>query len=257
MEYEELRFLLGINVHGADRGKVRSIGTYFDLQNMFAHWIGNEVTPYGNLDEEALEEALVTGVGLPDYVVSFLEKYQETAERVALFPKLVADFFNEEISRTSGFVKTFLEFERSTRLVLTALRAKELGRDVVRELQFEDPNDDLVAQILAQKDAKAYEPPARWEDLKAYWDAHKESPMDLFQAQARYRFETIEELLGVDLFSIDMMFASGNGLVPSVLGVSSCRWSARSAWSGTGVGLGLPRCQVGGGVRRPHGFRGS
>ncbi|MBI4142664.1 thioredoxin domain-containing protein, partial [Candidatus Uhrbacteria bacterium] len=37
--------------------------------------------------------------------------------------------------------------------VLTALRAKQSGRDLAVELQFEDPKDPFVLQILSQKDS--------------------------------------------------------------------------------------------------------
>lgn len=203
MGYGELKYLIDVNVFGEDFEQVKVVRMFFDINNMLALWIGNDVTPYGNFDIEELEEALVTGVGLPDYVVSFLEKYEEREQRIANFPKLAIDFFNEEVAHTSGFLKRYLELEHSTRLILTALRAKELHRDILRELQFEDPNDDLVAQILSQKDAKTYEPPAEWSNLKAYWEAHKDNPMDLFQAQVQFRYEQVEEMLGVDLFSIE------------------------------------------------------
>jgi hypothetical protein len=78
---------------------------------------------------------------------------------------------------------------------------------VAAELQFEDPDDEIVAQILAQKDAKTYEPPERYSDLKALFEEHYDAPMELYQGLCEYRFEKIVQMYGIDVFSIDRILA--------------------------------------------------
>ncbi|MFQ5728988.1 MAG: DUF2764 family protein, partial [Waddliaceae bacterium] len=112
-----------------------------------------------------------------------------------------------EIQLAEDFVQEYLAFEREWRLVLTGFRAKKLGRDVTAELQFEDPYDEVVAQILAQKDAKTYEPPIRYSDLKTLFEEHYGAPMDLYQALCEYRFRKIEAMYGIDVFSIGRILA--------------------------------------------------
>ncbi|MCE5318293.1 MAG: DUF2764 domain-containing protein, partial [Parachlamydia sp.] len=56
---------------------------------------------------------------------------------------------------------------------------------------------------LAQKDAKNFEPPVEFEDLKPILDKYYNSPLDLQKALAEYRFNKIEERLTYDPFSID------------------------------------------------------
>jgi len=87
--------------------------------------------------------------------------------------------------------------------LFSALRAKRLHRDIMAELQYEDPHDDLVSQIIAQKDSQTYEPPARYEKIKGLYESYAENPTELYQALAEFRFSVVEEMLGVDTFSIE------------------------------------------------------
>lgn len=91
--------------------------------------------------------------------------------------------------------------------MLMAFRAKKLGRDVAYELQFEDPYNDFVAQILAQKDSKAYEPPEKYSDLKALFEEHYDAPLQLHQALFEYQFQLLDNWVGFDQFSIDRILA--------------------------------------------------
>jgi hypothetical protein len=175
---------------------------YYDILNIRSFWKGEEIDPRGFYNAVDLEESLVTRTGFPEYVFTFMDKYEQAESRLAHFPELVTAYFREEISAAEGFLKQYLEFERGLRLALTGFRAKKLGRDVVKELQYEDPNDEVVAQILAQKDSKTYEPPSRYEDLKAIFEEHYDHPLELHQAICEYQFRKIEEMYEIDLFSI-------------------------------------------------------
>jgi len=95
----------------------------------------------------------------------------------------------------------YLVFEREWRLIMTAFRAKQLGRDVVVELQHEDPHDDVVAQIIAQKDAVTFEPPSGYEALKAIFVEHASEPRELHRALEFYRFSTLDEMMKNEIFS--------------------------------------------------------
>jgi hypothetical protein len=86
---------------------------------------------------------------------------------------------------------------------MIGLRAKKLGRDVVKELQFEDFSDPIVAHILAQKDAENYEPPIEYKELKEEIAACGDDPWLRYKVLAEYRFRKIDELVEKPLFSID------------------------------------------------------
>jgi hypothetical protein len=91
-------------------------------------------------------------------------------------------------------------------LVLTALRAKEAGRDIVRELQFEDPYDPFIANILAQKDSSDFIPPKEYEDLKILFVEKAHNPEKLNRAISEYRMKKIEEMEDEESpFSIDQV----------------------------------------------------
>lgn len=202
-------FLTVIKGHlsALDYKKTEAIRTYFDIENIRSFWTGMELDRWGNFDENRLEEALLTGSGLPLYVYDFVEKYDTKEKRLKHFSALHASFFQEQASIQSGFLQTLFNEERKIRLILTALRAKEQRRDFLVEFQYEDPNDPLIAEILSQKDSKDYTPPSGFEDLKILYESHKDDPLNLYKAFLEYRFRKIEALVGLQTFTIDRILA--------------------------------------------------
>lgn len=200
--FEEFDYLLRLNLSVSDYAQTTVIRRFYDLQNIKAFWKDEPLDPHGNFDVVELEEALIAREGFPDYVYSFLDKHDSKEERVRFFPGLIAAYFREEIARATGFLREYLKFEREWRLVLIGFRAKQLDRDLAAELQFEDFQDDLVAQILAQKDAPRYLPPEGYETLEALFQEYGKLPKELYLALDAYRFAKIESLLKLQLFSI-------------------------------------------------------
>jgi len=203
LSHYDFSFLIKVNLNKTDLDKIAVIRRFFDIQNTRYLWMGQPLDSYGSMNQDELEDSLVTGIGIPDYLYEFVEKYDEKEERLHYFPQLISQFFATEIPRTSGFLHDYLVFEKDWRLVFSALRAKRLHRDIMAELQYEDPHDDLVSQIIAQKDSQTYEPPARYEKIKGLYESYAENPTELYQALAEFRFSVVEEMLGVDTFSIE------------------------------------------------------
>lgn len=207
ISFKELKERAKDNLTSADYAQMSEIRMLYDILNIRALWLHDPLDPHGNYSENELEDALISQIGLPDYVYDFLDSHETLADRLRHFPGLLAKFFSVESVRATGFVKEYMAFERSWRLILTALRSKKLGRDLLVELQYEDVDDPLVAQILSQKDAKSYEPPDEFQPLKVLFDIHHMNPLDLEQALCVYRFNYIDTLVGLDVFSIRRILA--------------------------------------------------
>lgn len=200
---EELRNLLEENLTAADKERLYLVRLYYDLENIRALWRGEELDRHGNLDENELEDALLVREGLPSYVYDFIDRYEGKEERLRRFPALFAAFFREARRGSWGFLERYFAFEREWRLVFTGFRAKQLDRDLSAELQDEDPEDELVAQLLAQKDAPSYEPPESYSSLKPLFEEKGRDPTALYQGLCRYRFEWVEKELGVEMVSFE------------------------------------------------------
>lgn len=205
IDFNEFITLLQENLSDADLEKVRHIRWFYDIQNIRAFWRGESLDYWGNLDVNELEDSIVErdGEGLPNYVYDFLDTHEGKEQRLKYFPQLVSQYFKEEICQAHGFYKKYIQFERDLRLTLVGYRARQLGKNLLTELQFEDPEDEIVAQLIALKDAKTFEPPAGFEDLNQILQEYYASPLELHQALYEYRFNRIDDMLGFDMFSID------------------------------------------------------
>lgn len=211
--WEEFLFLCRTNLAAADLAKLNTLRLYYDIQNIRAFWLGESLDLMGNYDEQALDEALLTGEGFPSYVYQFLEKEEKKEERLRYFPRLVATFFRSEALAATGFLRDIFRFEQELRWVLIGFRARRLHRDVIEELQDEDPDDDVVYQIIAQKDAKQFEPPEGYGELKSLFREHGNDPMALHQALLKVKFRWIEERLVNDTYSVDRVLGYGLQLI--------------------------------------------
>lgn len=208
ISFAELDRLLQDNLTSKDYEKTLAIRRYFDILNMRAFWLDEELDPRGELTSVELEEAWGSGVGLPDYIYDFLDQYEKKEERLHHFPWLLVKFFQSSAQINDPFLRFYLRFEREIRLVLTAFRAKKWGRDLSVELQYENPEEDLIAQLLAQQDAKVYEPPEKYQDLKVLFEKWGDQPLALQKALDEYRLNAIAQIVNQDdPFSLERLLA--------------------------------------------------
>jgi hypothetical protein len=203
MPFAEFRDLLSLNLTKKDWKQFKELLWPIDLYNVRALWMGLPLDERGGIRVQELEERLVAEEDLPEYLVDFLARY-EGEERLRWFSSLYVSFYGQ---KRTGFLQRYFALERVVRLVLLALRAKEKECDVARELQFEDPTDWLVADILAQKDAAEYTPSVEFEALKALFDSNLQEPLELEMAILRYKLAKVEEMEEVTDFGIDRILA--------------------------------------------------
>jgi hypothetical protein len=206
LSFKELRKMLALNLTQEDKLLVEHLLRPIDLYNIRALWLALPLDERGNLSAKELEEELLVQQSLPAYLIDYLQKYESTSDRLRYFSSLFASLYRET-AHLKGFLLKYYQFQRDLRLVLTALRAKQFGKDIVRELQFEDPTDLLVAEILSQKDAPEYVPPEEFEVLKTLFIDNGADPHKLHRAILRYQFNKIEEMEENQNFSMDLVLS--------------------------------------------------
>ena len=205
LSFKELLEILADNLTPSDWKKVEALLWSVDLANIKSIWMGQPIDDKGLRTPKELEEALLVRDGLPVYLLEFLDRYESTADRIRYFPSLYASLYHEWSSNSkTGFLRDYFTLEREVHLVLTALRSKVIGRNVVQELQFEDPLDPLVMDILSQKDAPSYTPPPEYEELKVLFQKNAQNPKKLFLALLKYQFDQLESFAP---FSIDRILS--------------------------------------------------
>lgn len=204
MSFKELRDLALMNLTAKDLAQFDLLLEQINLYNIKAFWLGLPLDERGTLSAKELEEALLVPGLLPSYISDFLERYESIEDRLAFFSSLYVSMYSQ---KREGFLAKYYALEREIALVLAALRAKKTGRDIVRELQFEDPYDPFVMQILAQKDAPDYVPPMEYEDLKALFVQNSGDPRKMYEKILKYRFEKVGELAENEHFTLDRILA--------------------------------------------------
>ena len=207
LTFESFKSSLELNLSKEDEKKLQALRLYVDILNIRPVLHEEEIDPRGNLDEKDLNLALLERDFFPQYVFDFFEEHETLAEKLKYFPALLSRFFKEEIEGQEGFLKKFFSFEREWRLVLLALRSKILKRDPVEELQFEDPKDPFVMQILSQKDSEQYEPPQEYKEIKDLLYSCGSDPWEQNKVIASYRFNKVQEMIEEKQFSMEFILA--------------------------------------------------
>ncbi len=206
MSFHELQRIFAINLSVVDMQKNTAFKRYIDITNLRLLWESKEIDPRGILNAKELEDALLIKDIFDDYVFDYLDKYESVEERLKNFNFLKVKYF-EKMMRKKGFLKKYFTFERDYRLILTALRSKTLKRDVVKEVQYEDLQDDLVEYILVQKDLEDFEPPKEYQEIKDIYKNNIDDPHKLNEKLLEYRFKKISEIMEEKPFSIDQLLA--------------------------------------------------
>ncbi len=203
LSFKEVKDLLRMNLRPKDYIQVQRLLRSIDLYNIRALWLGEPFDEKGQFSKNELQEELLVRQTLPEYLIEYLAKYETTEERLTFFSSLYVALYQEMIPKARGFLKKYYEFDRELRLILGALRAKLAGKDLIREMQFEDPQDPLIAELLAQKDMPELIVAREYEDLKAKFMENITDPQKLSAAILQYKFDRIEEMDEEYKFGID------------------------------------------------------
>lgn len=208
ISFAELIQLLNDHLRQKDNEKILAIRSFFDILNLRSLWLGKDLDPRGISSSQELEEAFVSRSGLPDYVYEFVDKYPNPKDRINHFSYLLTKFFQNYKELHDPFLQKYLHFERELRFIMAAFRAKKMNRDLSIELQYENPEEELIAQLLAQKDSKMVEFPEKFKDLKEIFEANENQPLALQKEIDKYRFEKIDQFIDMaDVFSIERILA--------------------------------------------------
>ncbi|HPE84718.1 MAG TPA: DUF2764 family protein [Chlamydiales bacterium] len=166
-----------------------------DLDNVRQELKDELHNPNGSLTQKEIEEALLNQTDLPEYVFEILGRTEDKKKQIDEFSEVFMTFFRTEAEREVGFLKRYFAFERAFRLCLLAFRAQKMQRNLQHELRYADHHDFLVRELP--------EFPFEMKDLADLLASLPENdPWAEYCAIARYRFDKIEDLGGIDPFCL-------------------------------------------------------
>ncbi len=205
IHFDDLKYLLDMNLTEKDLNRVKSLLTLIDLKNVCSVLKEEKVDPRGNFTEKEIDEGLLVQTNLPEFVFDYISEHVGKEESIRYFSEVYVRFFAEAVEKSEGFLLKYFQFEREFRLTLLALRAKQFKKDLSHELQFEDPTDPFVAHILSQKDMEGFDPPMEYQEVKSLFQENLDDPKDLAQKFLEYRYNKIEEMEKDKIFGIDQV----------------------------------------------------
>lgn len=203
------KFDLSLSV--ADRKNFQVLRLFYDIENikklLVTTSVPIELDSRGNLNKKELLEALENRTFFSEYVFDFFDAFTSSKDRLNNFSRLLSDYFRYEAEKASGFLKSYLNFERDYRIILTAFRAKKLKKNIEAEFAFEQSNDPILESILNQKDSPYFEAPAGYEDLQEMLLNTKDKPLYEYRHLAEYRFKKMREMVCDKPFTIDYLMS--------------------------------------------------
>lgn len=202
LSFVDLMALLESNLSKRELEQVRLLRLSIDIENVRRYLLSESIDTRGVFSEKEIDEAILNEVNLPEFLHDFLLKYKGD-DRNTYFGSVLASFYREMKRQGKGFVSEYFAFEHDFRLVLTAARAKKHGLDIQRELQFEDPKDPLVAELLAGRDAPKFVFPYEFADLEKIFIETDDDPMKQYFEMVKYRYNWIVNYSGKPFFALD------------------------------------------------------
>lgn len=191
----QLRELFEDNLSQSALKQIHILQFWIDLANIQAVLYKTDAFDTRSVfSKELLSSFMKESEGLPAYVYDFFSEFTTDEERRRNFASLIAAYFREERKKAKGFVRKFLDFEHAVRVLITGFRAKRLGRDVVRELQFEDPIDPYVETVLMQKNSSgSFVFPLEFAELETKLEDAGRDPTLQYEALMQFRFDYYSE----------------------------------------------------------------
>lgn len=205
--FKEFLHLLEMNFTQKDLHKALFIQRLIDLENMRALLQSQPIDSRGSLNAEQLQHLIETrqwpeGETLDEDLDAVFLKYAEE-HKEPFYLRALSVFLKKSIEKNHGFLKEYFTFEYHWRLVLVGLRALRAKIDLASQLQFEDPDDPFVMQILVQKDNQTFEPPLEYRELKVIYEDFANSATELNKALFKFRCDRIREMTFTDPFGIN------------------------------------------------------
>lgn len=212
--FEALNELLAFNLSSKDWKHYLVIKRFFDLENFAAFWSNTPITFHlGEVTQSNVKQLLhlqqwSDSSEFEDFFKDFLFYNETNEERLVNFSTLVKDFlsFYQQTS-SSFFLQSYFTFKQQLRVVLAGIRARFMQEDVAYVLRNEDLSDEVVLQVLMQKDAPRYELPNAFADLDRILDDYSHLPYSLYRSLSLYEFHKVEEMARDSFFDSNVVLA--------------------------------------------------
>lgn len=197
MSFHEADFFLRQNLSNREMATIYQLYALYDLENIRSFFLDLPMTAPGAIPHDDLRDHLENDECPLPMLERFFATYPTLEEKKNHVHRLMREFFTAAPAYVHGFVKKYFRIEHGSRVLMAYLRARASRREYTvnpEELGF-DPSD-----------GKNW--PEFFAPLLSLWQARHESPLDLEDGYARWKFAAVGSLCaGSPPFSIDHILA--------------------------------------------------
>ncbi len=154
---------------------------------------------------EELRQNIKTRENLPDFVITFLNKYETKEEYLENFTELEKEYLVYGYEFDNTFLKAYFKFELDFRNAIASMRARTQDVDVLR-YSVGDEDDIVISKIKKNKSLPDFgiSNEAIWID-KLIQAFDKDDPLNLERTLDKIRFEQIEILTSLMDFQVEKL----------------------------------------------------
>ncbi len=197
MSLDEVEFFMHQNLSSSEMRVVNRLYTFFDLENIRSFLLDLPMKVQGTIPHDALRDMLENDECPLPALEKFFTCYPTLEERKSHVHDLLSSFFQGQPHSLPRFVAQYFRIENTSRSLMAYLRAQALGKTY--EINAEDLGFDPA-------DNKSW--PEIFSPLFTLWQARRQSPLDLEQAYASWKFDVIDSLTAQSApFSLDLGLA--------------------------------------------------
>lgn len=199
--------LFRMNLSQKELKEVNRVRALLDLYNLRFYLLNEPFLLGASLKIDDYPYLLESEEGFDQEVFDFLNRYPTVEEQIHHFPLLISSYYHRQMETAKGFIREFFIYDWTLWVTLISYTAKKRHLDLIRELQFENPQHETIALLLSQKDSEHFEFPEGFEGIDHELEVAFSKPDLERRLVAHLRFDFCEQQKEKNTFSFDYLLA--------------------------------------------------
>lgn len=185
--------IFSLNLSANQYKQIEALRRIIDIKNLLTKKLYDRFDEKGNFSLQEFKDKFAKEK-MKQYMLDFLQECKDDQDLISKYPKLYADFFEEE-SKESVLVAKVLKFEKEVNVLLFCLQAKKNKISIDDFLGYMDLSDPLIEYAVIQSKGEGpFHFPYEYKNLEALILDSGMDPMKQYDAVNEFKFRFYDEL---------------------------------------------------------------